>query len=59
MYTTMPLSAGYASLDLALAQVGVLHTGVVTVKINTGHALTASATIGNSNFTSCKIFANP
>ena len=54
--TTGTLSAGYTSLDLALAQVGVLHTGVVTVKINTGHALTATATIGNSNFTSCLIY---
>ncbi|MBK8382789.1 MAG: hypothetical protein IPL16_13065 [Ignavibacteria bacterium] len=48
--------ARYTSLDLALAQVGVLHTGAIKVLINESHTLTTSATIGNSNFTSCKIF---
>ncbi|MBK6536452.1 MAG: hypothetical protein IPG09_01325 [Ignavibacteria bacterium] len=57
VYNNAVLTGGYASLDLALAQVGVVpNTGAVKVRINTGHALTASATIGNSNFTSCKIF---
>ena len=57
VYNNAALTGGYASLDLALAQVGVApNTGAVEVRINTGHALTASATIGNSNFTSCKIF---
>ncbi|MBS1552536.1 MAG: hypothetical protein JST15_10780 [Bacteroidetes bacterium] len=57
VYNNAVLTGGYASLDLALAQVGVApNTGTVEVRINTGHVLTASATIGNSNFTSCKIF---
>ena len=57
VYNNAVLTGSYASLDLALAQVGVApNTGVVQVRINTGHTLTASATIGNSNFISCKIF---
>ena len=57
LYNNAVITGGYASLDLALAQVGVApNTGAVQVRINTGHALTTSATIGNSNFISCKIF---
>ncbi|MBK6773007.1 MAG: hypothetical protein IPG78_12945 [Ignavibacteria bacterium] len=57
LYNNAVFTGGYASLDLALAQVGVVpNTGAVQVRINIGHALTTSATIGNSNFISCKIF---
>ena len=57
VYNNGVLTGGFASLDIALALVGVApNTGVVQVRINTGHALTTSATIGNSNFILCKIF---
>ena len=56
VYNNAALTGGYASLDLALAQVGVApNTGTVEVKINTSHT-SGSGTINNSNYTTCKIF---
>ena len=45
----------YTSLSLALAQVGVLHQGAVTVSINASHTSVAG-TIGSTGFTSCNIW---
>ncbi len=57
VYNNGVLSAGFTTLNAALATVGVApNTGAVEVKINTGHAITASSTINNSNFTSCRIY---
>jgi len=47
----------YTSLNAALAQVGVLHNGDVTVMINaTPVTLGATSTLGSTGFTSCTIF---
>ena len=56
VYNNSVFTGGYASLDLALAQVGVApNTGSVEVKINTSHT-SGSGTINNSNYITCKIF---
>lgn len=46
----------YASLSLALAQVGVLHNGDVTVTLDASDPAAAAGTLGSTGFTSCKIY---
>jgi hypothetical protein len=46
----------YTSLNLALAQVGVLHNGDVTVAIGASEPVAVAGTIGSVGFTSCKIY---
>lgn len=52
-----PGPTNYASLNAALAQVGVAHNGDVTVKINaTPINLGTTSAIGSTGFTSCIIY---